>query len=55
MEGYDIMKQALNVTDIKRTNQRLILDAIFQAGTTSRAQLARELQLSKPGDTCPLI
>ena len=42
------MKQALNVTDIKRTNQRLILDAIFQAGTTSRAQLARELQLSKP-------
>ena len=48
MEGYDIMKQALNVTDIKRTNQRLILDAIFQAGTTSRAQLARELQLSKP-------
>lgn len=42
------MKQALNVADIKRTNQRLILDAIFRAGTTSRAQLARDLQLSKP-------
>ena len=42
------MKQALNTTDIKRANQRLILDAIFHAGTTSRAQLARDLQLSKP-------
>lgn len=48
MERSDIMKQALNATDIKRTNQRLILDAIFHAGTTSRVQLARELQLSKP-------
>lgn len=48
MGGYDTMKHALNATDIKRANQRLILDAIFQSGTTSRTQLARDLQLSKP-------
>lgn len=42
------MKHALNATDIKRANQRLILDAIFRSGTTSRTQLARELRLSKP-------
>lgn len=42
------MKYALNATDIKRTNQRLLLDTIFQSGTTSRTQLARELHLSKP-------
>lgn len=48
MGGYDAMKQALNVTDIKHANQRLILDAIFRSGTTSRTQLARELHLSKP-------
>lgn len=42
------MKHALNATDIKRANQRLVLDAIFQAGTTSRTQLARELHMSKP-------
>lgn len=42
------MKHALNATDIKRTNQRLILDAIFQSGTTSRTQLSKDLQLSKP-------
>lgn len=46
--GYDTMKHALNATDIKRANQRLILDAIFQSGTTSRTQLAKDLQLSKP-------
>ena len=42
------MKQALNATDIKRANQRLILDAIFRSGTTSRTKLAKELSLSKP-------
>lgn len=42
------MKHALNATDIKRTNQRLILDAIFRSGTTSRTKLAQELRLSKP-------
>lgn len=42
------MKHALNAADIKRTNQRLILDAIFHSGTTSRTQLAQQLQLSKP-------
>lgn len=42
------MKHALNATDIKRTNQRLILDAIFKYGTTSRTQLAQALRLSKP-------
>lgn len=42
------MKHALNATDIKRANQRLLLDAIFQSGTTSRTQLAQQLRLSKP-------
>lgn len=42
------MKHALNATDIKYVNQRLILDAIFQSDTTSRTQLSRELHLSKP-------
>lgn len=42
------MKYALNATDIKLANQRLILDAIFRSATTSRSQLARELHLSKP-------
>jgi len=42
------MKHALKATDIKRTNQRLILDAIFRSGTTSRTELAQELRLSKP-------
>ena len=42
------MKHALNATDIKRTNQRLILDAVFRSGTTSRTQLAQQLRLSKP-------
>lgn len=48
MGGYDSMKHALNATDIKRANQRLLLDAIFQSGTTSRTQLAQQLRLSKP-------
>ena len=42
------MKHALNATDMKRTNQSLILDAIFRSGTTSRTKLAQELHLSKP-------
>ena len=43
-----MMKQALNATDIKRQNQRLILDAVFRSGSTSRSQLSKELSLSKP-------
>ncbi len=46
--GFDVVKYALNATDIKLANRRLILDAIYQSGTTSRAQLARDLRLSKP-------
>ncbi len=42
------MKYALNATDIRLANRRLILDAVYQSGTTSRSQLARDLQLSKP-------
>lgn len=42
------MNHALNATAIKHANQRLILDAVFRAGTTSRTQLAQELCLSKP-------
>lgn len=42
------MKQALSTTDIKRTNLRLILNAIFNSGPTSRSQLAKDLLLSKP-------
>lgn len=42
------MKRALNTTDIKKANQRLVLDAVFHTGTTSRTQLAQELYLSKP-------
>lgn len=42
------MNHALNATAIKHANQRLILDAVFRAGTTSRTQLAQELRLSKP-------
>ena len=43
-----MMKQALNATDIKRQNQRLILDAVFRSGSTSRSRLSKELSLSKP-------
>lgn len=42
------MSHALNTTHIKKTNQRLVLDAIFHSVTTSRTQLAKELSLSKP-------
>ena len=42
------MKHTLNTSDIKKTNQRLVLDAIFHSVTTSRTQLAKELSLSKP-------
>lgn len=43
-----MMKYTLNASDIKKTNQRLVLDAIFNAGTTCRTQLAKDLSLSKP-------
>ena len=42
------MRQSLNLTDIKKNNQRLVLDAVFQRGVTTRSQLAKELSLSKP-------
>lgn len=42
------MKHALNSTDLRRTNRRLILDAVFRCEATSRSQLARSLHLSKP-------
>lgn len=42
------MNHALNTSHIKKTNQMLILDAIYRAGTTSRTKLAKELSLSKP-------
>lgn len=45
---FIFMKQAMNATVIKRANQHLILDAIYRSGTTSRTQLAKDLQLSKP-------
>ncbi len=41
------MRHSLSTSDIK-LNNRLVLDAIFQAGTTSRTQLAKELSMSKP-------
>ena len=44
----EMMKQALNATDIKRQNQRLIMDAVFRSGSTSRSRLSKELSLSKP-------
>lgn len=43
-----MMKYALNASDIKKANRRLVLDAIFNAGTTCRTQLAKDLSLSKP-------
>lgn len=43
-----VMKHAMNVTDIKRQNQRLILESIFESKTTSRTQLSHMLSLSKP-------
>lgn len=42
------MRQSLNLTDVKKNNQRLVLDAVFQRGVTTRSQLAKELSLSKP-------
>ena len=42
------MRHSLSTSDIKLNNRRLVLDAIFQAGTTSRTQLAKELSMSKP-------
>lgn len=42
------MVRALNYTDIKRRNQRLVLDAIFASDTTSRTKLSQKLSLSKP-------
>lgn len=42
------MRQPLSTSDIKRVNRRLVLDAIFRSGTTSRTQLAKDLSLSKP-------
>lgn len=42
------MKRALNATDIRKKNRRLILDTVFNHSQTSRAQLSKELSLSKP-------
>ena len=42
------MSRPLCNSDIKRTNRRLVLESIYESGTTSRTQLARELSLSKP-------
>ena len=42
------MKQPLNTADIKKRNQRLVLDAVFASGCTSRTELSRQLSLSKP-------
>lgn len=42
------MRQSLSLTDVKKNNQRLVLDAIVQRGVTTRSQLAKELSLSKP-------
>lgn len=42
------MTQSANYTLVKRTNQRLLLDVLFEQGPLSRAQLSRRLNLSKP-------
>ncbi|MDR0924911.1 MAG: ROK family transcriptional regulator [Hungatella sp.] len=42
------MKKTVNLSHVRTINQRAILDAIFQKGDTSKAQLARMLNMSKP-------
>lgn len=42
------MNRSADYTLVRSTNQRLILDIIFQRGPLSRAQLSRRLSLSKP-------
>ncbi|GLC81033.1 ROK family transcriptional regulator [Lacrimispora brassicae] len=42
------MKKTVNLSHVRTINQRAILDAIFQKGDTSKAQLARMLDMSKP-------
>lgn len=42
------MTQSADYTLVKRTNQRLLLDVLFEQGPLSRAQLSRRLNLSKP-------
>ena len=41
------MKSTVNQTHVRSINQRVILDAIFQVDTVSRAALSRSLNLSK--------
>ncbi|MFT4105205.1 MAG: ROK family transcriptional regulator [Lacrimispora sp.] len=42
------MKKTVNLSHVRTVNQRAILDAIFQNGESSKAQLARMLDMSKP-------
>lgn len=42
------MKTAANQTYLHRRNKRAVLEAIFEQGPISKAELARMLKLSKP-------
>ena len=42
------MKKTVNTSHVRSINQRAVLDAIYQLETTSRAELARILNMSKP-------
>lgn len=42
------MKKTVTLSHVRTINQRAILDAIFQKGETSKAQLAGMLNMSKP-------
>lgn len=42
------MKKTVNTSHVRSINQRAVLDAIYQMKTTSKAELARILDMSKP-------
>ena len=42
------MKKTVNTSHVRSINQRAVLDAIYQMETTSKAELARILNMSKP-------
>lgn len=42
------MKKTVNTSHVRSINQRAVLDAIYQLETTSKAELARILNMSKP-------
>jgi predicted NBD/HSP70 family sugar kinase len=45
---YKLLKKSADHSLVRNTNQRVVLDAVFQYGPVSRTKLARMLSMSKP-------